>query len=87
MKKYTTLPALTGKQLIKLLRADGWCPGRHTRHGLSLVKKINDQTLVTFVPDTSDSLPEGTLQAIIATKQTRLGKKGLLGLINKYGLK
>jgi predicted RNA binding protein YcfA (HicA-like mRNA interferase family) len=86
MRRYTSIPALTGKQLIKLLKSAGWSLGRHSRHGLTLTKKIADQTFVTFVPDTSESLPKGTLQAILGVKQTRIGKKGLLDLLNKYGL-
>jgi len=35
------------------------------------------------VPDTSESLPKGTLQAILGVKQTQIGKKGLLDLLNK----
>ncbi len=86
MKKYTTIPALSGKELIKLLAKDSWQIGRKSRHGICLTKKINDRTLVTFVPDTSHSLPIGTLNAILGEKQTRLGKQGLLNLLNKYGL-
>jgi predicted RNA binding protein YcfA (HicA-like mRNA interferase family) len=86
MRRYTSIPALTGKQLIKLLKRAGWELGRYSRHGLTLTKKIADQTLVTFVPDTSESLPKGTLQAILGAKQTTIGKKGLLALLNKYGL-
>jgi predicted RNA binding protein YcfA (HicA-like mRNA interferase family) len=86
MRRYTSIPALSGKQLIKLLKSDGWALGRYSRHGLTLTKKIGNQTFVTFVPNISDSLPEGTLQAILGAKQTRIGKKGLLDLLNKYGL-
>ena len=37
--KYTKLPTITGKDLIKLLQKDGWLVHRRTRHGIALVKK------------------------------------------------
>lgn len=86
MPKYTTLPAITGKQLIKLLKKDGWAVGRRAKHGITLTKAFPDRTRVTFVPDTRASLPEGTLQAILSTDQTDIGKRGLLDLINKSGI-
>lgn len=84
--KYTSIPAVTGKQLIKLLKKDGWVVGRKAKHGISLTKNIGDRTLVTVIPDTRASLDKGTLMAILNIKQTRLGKKGLLKLINRYGI-
>lgn len=81
------IPAVTGKQLIKLLRRDGWEPGRKATHGICLTKKeASGKTLLTFVPDVRASLPVGTLSAILSNKQTGLGRKGLLRLIEKYGL-
>jgi predicted RNA binding protein YcfA (HicA-like mRNA interferase family) len=80
------LPAITGKQLIKLLVADGWVEGRKARHGIALTKKFGETTRVTVIPDKRASLPEGTLRAILGPKQTQLGSKGLDGLIRKYGL-
>lgn len=85
MPKYTKLPAITGKQLIKLLKKDGWTVGRKAKHGIALTKAFSNRTRVTFVPDTRASLPEGTLQDILSTDQTGIGKRGLLDLINKYG--
>ena len=86
MRKYTSIPAVTGNQLIKLLEKDGWIVGRRTRHAISLTKKINSHTLVTIVKDTSESLPPKTLGLILGPKQTKIGTKGLLSLLNKYGL-
>lgn len=83
---YTKAPALTGKQLIKLLRKDGWLVGRKAQHGFSLTKSTGDRTKVTFIPDTRASLDTGTLGAILGVKQTGLGKNGLLKLLNKYGI-
>jgi len=81
------LPAVSGKQLIKLLTSDDWVEGRKARHGTALTKKYGDTTRVTVVPNKRASLPEGTLRAILGPKQTQLGIKGLERLIRKYGLK
>lgn len=83
---YTKVPAITGKQLIKLFQKDGWLVGRKAHHGLSLTKFTGDHTKVTFIPDTRASLDTGTLGAILGVKQTGLGKKGLLELLNKYSI-
>lgn len=84
--RYTRIPAITGRQMIKLLEKDGWVAGRKATHGRCLTKLVGDKTLVTFIPDKNDSLPEGTLKAILGDKQTRIGKEGLLDLLNKYGI-
>ena len=83
---YTSIPAITGKQLIGLLQKDGWVIGRKAKHGMTLRKHIGNRTRVTFVPDTRASLPVGTLRAILSVKQTGIGKNGLLKLLNKYGI-
>jgi len=84
--KYTKLPAITGKQLIKLLQKDGWVIHRRTRHGVALKKVIENCTRVTVVQDTRASLPDGTLSKILGRSQTGIGSSGLLDLANKYGL-
>ena len=83
---YTKLPALSGKQLLKLLQEDGWAVARRARHGVSLIKRFGDRTRVTIVPTSRATLDEGTLSAILGPKQTGIGKKGLLEILNKYGL-
>ncbi len=50
--RYTSIPAITGKQLIRLLKKGGWVVRRKARHGISLTKSTGDRTLVTIVPDT-----------------------------------
>ena len=81
---YTVLPAISGKQLLKLLvEKDGWVEGRKTRHGISLTKPIGVQTKVTVIPDTRASLPGDTLRAILSVKQTGIGKRGLLEILNR----
>ncbi len=82
------LPAITGKQLIRLLRKDGWEPGRRCTHGLSLAKVLpSGRTLVTVVPDKKSPLPAGTPADILGPQQTQLGRRGLATLIEKHGLK
>jgi len=83
---YTSLPAITGRQLIKLLKKDGWLIGRKANHGRTLYKDCGDRKIVTFVPEKSSILPDITLSQILGIKQTGLGKKGLLDLLNTYGL-
>lgn len=84
--KSITVGAITGYQLIKLLRNDGWQYARKAPHGRCLWKKLNSHKRVTFVPETRKSLDAGTLAAILGPKQTRIGKHGLRELIRKYGL-
>ncbi|MDY6892320.1 MAG: type II toxin-antitoxin system HicA family toxin [Chloroflexota bacterium] len=83
---YTKVPAISGKQLIRLLQKDGWNIARKSNHGIALTKSFADRTRVTVVPSTRASLDTGTLAAILGPKQTGIAKTGLLELINKYGL-
>lgn len=72
------LPAITGRQHIRLLVLDGWDEGRRVNHGRSLHKRFPDgRTRVTLVPD-------GTLGAILGLKQTGLGRNGLAALIREH---
>jgi len=82
--KHTKLPALSGKDLIKLLKKDNWQEGRQATHGITLIKRYTNKTRVTLIPNTNSSLPKGTLSAILGPKQTKIGKKGLLNILNKY---
>ena len=81
------LPALNGKQLMKLLEKDGLvCRGK-CRHGYSYSKlDPSGRNLVTVIQVHSDTMPKGTLAAILSVKQTCLGRAGLEALIKKYGL-
>jgi len=82
------LPAITGKQLIRLLQKDGWEQRRKSNHGIALAKVCADgRTLVTVVPDKRSALPAGTLADILGPQQTQLGRSGLAALIDKYGLR
>jgi predicted RNA binding protein YcfA (HicA-like mRNA interferase family) len=79
-------PVITGKQLIRLLRRDGWIIRRQARHGFSLSKSFGDRTKVTVVPNTRAVLPIGTLMDILGPKQTGIGRQGLSDLIDKFGV-
>lgn len=83
-----SLPAITGPQLIRLLEKDGWENKRHANHGDALVKYFpkRKKTKVAIVPTKSRSLPQSTLNRILSVKQTGIGRKGLLKLIEKYSL-
>lgn len=80
------LPAITGKQLIRLLEKDGWRAGRKSNHGRTMTKQIDSQTRVTFIPEKKKPLPDGTLADILGPQQTGITKKGLADLIDQYGL-
>jgi predicted RNA binding protein YcfA (HicA-like mRNA interferase family) len=86
MPKYTQLPTISGKKLIKLLQKAGWDVHGRAKHGVALRKRFADRTRVTIVPDTTARLDDGTLSAILGQKQTNIGKRGLLNLINKFGI-
>lgn len=82
----STLPALTGEQLIALLEKDGWIQDGKRTHGISMKKNDNGRFLVTIIPiNKRRPIPEGTLGAILSMKQTRIGKKGLEQLMKKFG--
>lgn len=83
---YAKPPAISGKQLIKLLKKDGWVDGRKAKHGISLTKSLGDRTRVTIISNTRAPLDPGTLAAILGPKQTCITKVGFIRLINKYGL-
>jgi len=86
LPEYTQIPAISGKQLIRLLKKDGWEALRKAKHGIALSKSFGDRKRVTVIPDSRASLPDGTLSAILGVKQIGLGRAELLNLINKHGL-
>ena len=80
------IPTLKGRELYRLLIADGWKFQRHTRHGDFLTKKFEDKNRTTLVKNDGRDIPNGTLAAILGQKQTGLGRDGLLRLIERRGL-
>jgi predicted RNA binding protein YcfA (HicA-like mRNA interferase family) len=82
------LPQVTGKQLIRLLRLDGWASPRKSTHGRFFVKTSPDGTVRhTVVPDKPRPLRPTTLGQILGPLQTDLGRTGLAALIERHGLK
>lgn len=80
------LPALTGRQLIRLLEKDGFAKIRQSRHGQAMTKTLSDgRILVTTIPNKRGDLTTGTLHAILGPKQTQIGIERLKELIKKYG--
>ncbi|MDP2719540.1 MAG: type II toxin-antitoxin system HicA family toxin [Dehalococcoidia bacterium] len=68
MVKYTKLPAISGRKLIRILKRDGWTEQGRTRHVIALKKSFGDHTRVTVIPNSKASLDEGTLSAILGPK-------------------
>jgi hypothetical protein len=65
-------PAISGRQLIALLKRDGWIETGRRTHGIFMYKRFPGEKLpiTTVVPDKSSALPDGTLGAILGVKQT-----------------
>jgi hypothetical protein len=82
------IPAISGKQLIRLFRPDDWEQLRRVRHGIAFARTGPDgNRRVTVIPDKRGPLPAGTLAAILGPRQSGLGRDGLLAMIQRHGLK
>ena len=83
------LPAVTGRQLMRLLRLDGWQRGGQRTHGVAFRKydPAAGYTRVTVVPNKRRPLHANTLGQILGPHQTDIGRQGLAALIAKHGLK
>jgi predicted RNA binding protein YcfA (HicA-like mRNA interferase family) len=83
----TKIPALNGKQPIKLIDKDGLIEHHRlkTKHGKCLKKHFpaEGRWRVTVIPYKDSSLPIGTLFAILGPKQTNIGRRGLLDILNR----
>ncbi len=75
------VPAISGRELAKLLAKDGWQLDCQSTHGLTYKKIVNGELLITTIPNKSRSLCAGTLAQILGPRQTRLGRAGLLRLL------
>ncbi len=83
------LPAITGNQLIALLKKDGWTEKRHKNptHGVVLVRADKSgRTRIALVPAKNKSIPQPTLGAILSVKQSGITRKGLEEMIERHGL-
>ena len=82
-----SLPAITGRQLMRLLLRDGWFFVRRAPHGRFYAKTLPDgRRIHATVPDKRRPIPPGTLSAILGPLQTGLGREGLAALIAQHGL-
>ena len=81
------LPAITGRQLIRLLKLDGWDEVRTAQHGVWLSKQTRSGTRVATVKNTREAIPTQTLGQILGPKQTGLTRAGLGRLIEQHGLR
>jgi predicted RNA binding protein YcfA (HicA-like mRNA interferase family) len=79
-----SLPAISGTELVKLLEKDGWVANGRTTHGVKMVKKFPDRNRITIIPTKDKRMPDGTLAAILSSKQTGLLREGFLKLCEKY---
>ena len=77
----------SGRELMTLLKRDGWAEGGRRTHGVFFSKRFPGERIPRspVVSNKSDPLPDPTLGAILSVKQTGLGKNGLNELIERYG--
>lgn len=83
-----SIPAISGMALIDLFVLDGWTLHGDVAHGVLLTKydpNLGRERLVT-IPRKRKSLPKNTLHCILSVKQSGLGRRGLLKLIEKHGM-
>ncbi len=76
------LPAITGLELIKLLRRNGWVEERSSRHGAALKKYdvASNRTRWAIIPRRKKSLPPTVLGRILSKKQSGIGRDGFLNM-------
>lgn len=79
------IPAVTGKQLIRLFLADGWEINRYARHAVLLQKRFSDRTRIVAIPDKRAVLPPGTLGNILGPRASGIGKAGLRAMFERHG--
>jgi predicted RNA binding protein YcfA (HicA-like mRNA interferase family) len=85
------LPAITPKQLVRILEQEGWEEKGQSTHGKAYVKfdETINRTRVTTIQTKkpNKSIPASTLHLILSPAQTNIGRTGLAKLIKKHGLK
>jgi predicted RNA binding protein YcfA (HicA-like mRNA interferase family) len=79
------LPAITGQQLIRLFRRDGWEIRRQRSSHVVLAKLGDGRRRVAVIPDKRSPLPAGTLSGILGPRQSGIGREGLEELLDRYG--
>jgi predicted RNA binding protein YcfA (HicA-like mRNA interferase family) len=82
------LPAITGKQLERLFRLDGWEPKRRAQEETFFAKKDAAGVVRhTVITTKNRPLASGTLTAMLGPKQSNVGRDGLREMIRRHGLK
>ena len=79
------LPAITGRQLVRLLKLDGWVEVRNAQHGVWLSKQTRSGQLFTTVKNTREAIPTRVLGQFLGPKQTGLTRAGLGRLVQRHG--
>ncbi|MCY4522131.1 MAG: hypothetical protein OXC13_15310 [Caldilineaceae bacterium] len=80
-----SLPALTDRQLCRLLELEGWEYGRTSQHGFFMRKRDAQGYRHAVIPD--KPLPKRLLGRILSSKQSGIGRNGLRTMIDKHGLR
>ncbi|GEM_PF-716348 len=75
------LPQLSGNELIRLYKENGWVADGRRTHGLALVKELHGERIVVIIPTKNRPLKDRTLNGIIGPKQSRVGRAGLLAML------
>lgn len=82
------LPAISGRQLERLFRLDGWKQKRRAKEGTFFAKRdANGVVRHTVITTKKRPLAPGTLAAMLGPKQSNVGRDGLREMIDCYGLR
>ncbi len=82
----SSLPAIKGKQLVRLLEKDGWQNRGKSQHGIYLFKIVSGDYRFDVIPNKSRPLPHSLLSRILSSRQSGIGRTGLRTLVEKYGI-
>ncbi|MCX6024185.1 MAG: hypothetical protein NTZ05_21125 [Chloroflexi bacterium] len=79
---------ITGPQLQRLLRLDGWTEAGRRTHGTYFSKRFPGESMPrsTVIMNKDDPLRDKTLGDVLSAKQTGLGRRGLQELIDRYSI-
>jgi predicted RNA binding protein YcfA (HicA-like mRNA interferase family) len=82
------LPVITGKQLVRLFRQDGWEEkSQRAREGIFFYKRFPDGTVrATVIAPKPRPLTPGTLAAIPGPTQSGIDREGLAAMIARHGV-
>ncbi len=78
--------AVTGPQLVRLLKLDGWVEDEYRTDGLAMTKPGHYPVIVPIKKGNA-TLPDTILGRILSVKQSGLGKAWLREMIKKHGVR